>query len=190
MTRLALLVLALLLAAPARAERIYWNDELASALIGKSVLDRRGERLGEIDDLVLDLERGTASFALVESGGLLGLFAELRAFPVGWLAPGARDEAVRLDIDAAELDAAARQAPHGLRASEILGRPVRDASGREAGELRDLVVNLGDGALRHAVIMLRAPRRQVSVQPQLLAAGEDAVRVELELAELRAMVTR
>lgn len=187
---LALLLTAILAAAPVRAERVYWNDELASELIGKSVVNKRGARVGAIADLILDLRRGSAPFALVESRGILGLGTRVRAFPVSWLAPGKREGVVVLDIDAVSLDTEGKDPPPGPRASEILGRMVRDVNGREAGELRDVVVNLGDGKLRHAVIMLEQPQRQVTVRPELLAVSDDAVVVDMELAHLRALVMR
>jgi sporulation protein YlmC with PRC-barrel domain len=183
-----LLCLAFLAAAPARADRIYWNDELASALIGKSVMNRRGEGLGEIADIVVDLKSGTARYALIESGGFLGLFETVRAFPFVWLAPGKRDDAVMLDVASGELDAAGRAPPPGLRASALIGATVYDLAGREAGEVRDLVVNLGDGRLRHAVIGLKRPEWQVTIEPEMLSASARAVVVHMRYDDLQALV--
>lgn len=160
---------------PAAAERIYSDDALATELIGKTVINRRAERLGEIADVVVDLARGEARFALVESGGFAGLFETVRAFPFAWLAHGRRESVVVLDIDRALLEAAGRPPPDGTRASELLGAAVHDASGREAGELRDLVLNLGDGRLRHALIVLGGRERQISVDPRQLAVGAQGV---------------
>lgn len=183
-----LLAATLLGAAPAAAERVYWNDELASALIGKDVVNRRGERLGEIADIAVDLELGVARYALIASGGFLGFFATLRAFPFAWLAPGKRDDVVRLDIESHELEAAGLSPPPGLRASALLGVAVYDLAGRKAGALRDLVVNLGDGKLRHAIVALERPRRRVTVEPKMLAAGAGAVVVHMRYDDLQALV--
>ena len=179
---------ALLAATPLRADRIYWNDELASALIGKGVVNRRGQRLGEIADIVVDLRRGEARFALVESGGVLGFLRAQRAFPFAWLAPAKRESAVVLDVASGELDAAGRAPPPGLRATTLIGTTVYDSTGREAGELRDLVVNLGDGKLRHAVIALKRPERQVTIEPEMLGVSAGSVVVNMRYDDLRALV--
>jgi sporulation protein YlmC with PRC-barrel domain len=174
--RIALVLAALLAAVPAGAERIYSDDALATELLGRTVVNRRAERLGEVRDIVVDLARGEARAVLVESGGFLGLFETVRAFPFAWLARGRREHVVVLDVHRAELDVAGRAPRAGTRASDILGATVHDASG-VAGEVRDLVLNLGDGKVRHAVLVLGERERQLTVDPRRLAVGAEGVRL-------------
>jgi|GEM_PF-3265666 Uncharacterized conserved protein len=64
--------------APGAAAR---RAQSARVLIGQDVNDARGKTLGEIHDLVVDPKRGEILFALVASGGLLGVGEEIRAVP-------------------------------------------------------------------------------------------------------------
>jgi sporulation protein YlmC with PRC-barrel domain len=191
MTRFAVALAALLAAAPAVPDRIYWNDRLASELIGSAVASRRGERLGEIRDLVVDLERERVPLALLEFGGFLGLGKKVLGFPLTSFAPGNAPGQLLLDIHPGELERAGLRPPYGLPlASELVGRNVNDRSGRDAGELQDLVVNLGSARVRHAVLTLDRSERQVTIAPARLSARAPAADlvVEIYLAELRALV--
>ncbi len=51
------------------------------ALIGRDVFDRDGKKLGAIGDLVVERSSGRISYALVSSGGVLGVGSTLRAVP-------------------------------------------------------------------------------------------------------------
>src|SRR5690606_29217536 len=51
------------------------------ALIGRDVFDRNGKKLGAIGDLVVERSSGRISYALVSSGGVLGVGSTLRAVP-------------------------------------------------------------------------------------------------------------
>jgi sporulation protein YlmC with PRC-barrel domain len=54
----------------------------ASKLIGMSVRNEQGENLGDIKDLVIDPEKGTVSYAVLSSGGVLGVGEKLLAVPL------------------------------------------------------------------------------------------------------------
>ena len=43
-----------------------------SSLYGDMVVDQRGESLGTLDELLLDLSRGRIAYAVVSSGGFMG----------------------------------------------------------------------------------------------------------------------
>lgn len=188
-SRILLALAALLVPLAASGERIYWNDELASTLLGAEVVNHRGERLGEVRDLVIDLRSEQVPAVLVQSGGFLGLFEEVRAFPLSWFAPGRADRVV-LDIPAADMARVRQQpSPYLPRASDLVGSEVRDRHGAVVGELRDLVVNLRDGRVRHAVLALATPERQVTIAARLLSARADALVVHMNFAELQALVS-
>ena len=53
----------------------------AAALCGWPVLDSGGEVAGSIADVVIDLERGCIAYALVASGGFLGVGEKVAAVP-------------------------------------------------------------------------------------------------------------
>ncbi len=53
----------------------------ASSLGGARVISNKGEKLGEIEDVVLDLERKTLAYAAISFGGFLGIGEKLFAVP-------------------------------------------------------------------------------------------------------------
>lgn len=59
----------------------------AGSLIGMEVRNRENERLGEIKDLVIDLQSGKVAYATLAVGGFLGLGEKLIAIPISALTP-------------------------------------------------------------------------------------------------------
>jgi sporulation protein YlmC with PRC-barrel domain len=53
----------------------------ASALSGHKVVNRNGETLGEIDDILLDVPRGRIAYAVMGVGGFLGVGERRVALP-------------------------------------------------------------------------------------------------------------
>lgn len=53
----------------------------ASSIIGDSVENNKGEDFGKIGDLMVNLDTGKIEYAVVESGGLLGVGKKLFAIP-------------------------------------------------------------------------------------------------------------
>jgi hypothetical protein len=54
----------------------------ASGLIGIDVQNPQGEKLGDIRDVVIDLDKGTVSYVVLGTGGLLGVGEKLLAVPL------------------------------------------------------------------------------------------------------------
>jgi len=54
----------------------------ASKLIGMEVQNEQGENLGDIKDIVINLQKGTVSYAVLSSGGVLGVGEKLLAVPL------------------------------------------------------------------------------------------------------------
>ena len=54
----------------------------ASKLIGTEVQNEQGENLGDIKDIVINLDKGTVSYAVLSSGGVLGVGEKLLAVPL------------------------------------------------------------------------------------------------------------
>ena len=65
---------------PAEGPRM--NAFMVNKVIGSKVMNLQGEALGKIDNLVVDVDTGRILYAILESGGFLGMGAKL--FPVPW----------------------------------------------------------------------------------------------------------
>ena len=65
---------------PAEGQRI--NAFMVGKIIGSKVINGKGETLGKIEDLVVDIDTGTIMYAVLDSGGFLGIGSKL--FPVPW----------------------------------------------------------------------------------------------------------
>jgi sporulation protein YlmC with PRC-barrel domain len=68
----------------------------AAALSGERVVTRRGEAIGSVSELMLDLQRGRIAYAVVAHGGFMGIGERLHAIP--W-------RALRIDGECLVLDA-------------------------------------------------------------------------------------
>jgi sporulation protein YlmC with PRC-barrel domain len=88
-----------------QSDKTLGNAERANKLIGMTVLSSDNQRLGKIDNFVVDLETGRILYAILGSGGILG--AGEHRFAV---APGAFTQAsgnnLQLNIDKAKLNGA------------------------------------------------------------------------------------
>ena len=73
-----------------------------SKLIGTEVTNAKGEDLGEIKDVVIDMQGGKVHAAVLEFGGTLGLGEKNYAFPISQLKPGKGDK-VMLNVDKEKL---------------------------------------------------------------------------------------
>lgn len=161
------------------------RDLRASKLIGMKVKNPQGETLGKIDDLVVDVNNERVHYAVLASGGVMGVGSKLFAYPVNLLREGADKEELVLNVDKEKLKQApgferknwpdwastqdryrgeveryfgptvtAKAMPNErlMRASKLIGKDVHDRDGRNAGEIKDLVVNLGNGRVHYAVL--------------------------------------
>lgn len=159
------------------------TDIRASKLVGKEVINAQGENLGEIHDLVIDVNNDRVHYAILAFGGIAGLGEKLFAYPIKTFSQDTRSDKLVLNVDKERLDRAPgfarnnwpdwnkdkyrgnvdryfgptvtiKQMPNEqlVRASTLLGRDVEDTAGRDAGEIEDLVVNLGNGKVHYAVL--------------------------------------
>ena len=53
----------------------------ANTLEGDDVVNRAGEKLGEIEEIMIDVPRGRVAYAVMSSGGFLGMGEKLFALP-------------------------------------------------------------------------------------------------------------
>ena len=70
----------------------------ASTLKGDKVVNKQGEDLGQIEELMIDLDRGRIAYAVLSFGGFLGMGDKLFAIP--WQAFGVDTAEKRLVLNA------------------------------------------------------------------------------------------
>jgi sporulation protein YlmC with PRC-barrel domain len=75
----------------------------ASTLSGNEVCNRREEKLGSIEEIMLDTESGNIRYAVLAAGGFLGIGDRLYAIPWNALQLDAENERFILDIDSERL---------------------------------------------------------------------------------------
>lgn len=75
-----------------------------SELTGSKVMDKQGKELGEISDVVLDLQGGKVHAAVLEFGGILGMGEKHYAFPLSQLQPGKGSNQFTMDVDKQKLE--------------------------------------------------------------------------------------
>jgi sporulation protein YlmC with PRC-barrel domain len=78
----------------------------ASTLEGDEVLNMNGEELGYIDEIVIDVSAGRIAYAVLVSGGVLGMGDKLFAVPWNALTLDIDRECFILDIDKQALEKA------------------------------------------------------------------------------------
>lgn len=78
----------------------------ASKLAGDRVVNRQGEDLGKIEDLMIDLDRGRIAYAVLSFGGFLGLGDKLFAIPWQALSVDAAEKRFTLGLDKSLLERA------------------------------------------------------------------------------------
>ena len=156
-------------------------DMRASTLIGRDVRNAQGQDLGEIQDLIVDVNNQRVHYAVLAFGGLMGLGEKLFAYPVRLLTPSG--DALVLNVSKQQLERAPgfernrwpdwadnryrgqvdryfgptvalqpRENMQLVRASHLIGRDVDDRRGQDAGEIEDIVVNLGNASIHYVVL--------------------------------------
>ena len=78
----------------------------ASTLDGDTVVNPAGEDLGKIKEIMIDVPRGRVAYAVLSSGGFLGIGDKLFAIPWSALTLDTDRECFILDITAERLEAA------------------------------------------------------------------------------------
>lgn len=78
----------------------------ASTMIGDDVRNAAGEDLGNIEELMIDVDGGRISYAVLSFGGFLGLGDKLFAIPWSALELDAENESFILDVSRETLEEA------------------------------------------------------------------------------------
>lgn len=69
----------------------------ASSIIGDKVINKKEENMGEIKDLMIDLNTGKIEYFIIELGGFLGMGEKYFAFPYSLLTVDPKNETFVLD---------------------------------------------------------------------------------------------
>ncbi|WP_017729925.1 PRC-barrel domain-containing protein [Nafulsella turpanensis] len=72
----------------------------------RSILDRDGDKLGEVHDVVLNIQTGEIAYVLLASGGFLGIGEKYFPVPYEALRYHAGDETYRMNISKDKLEQA------------------------------------------------------------------------------------
>ena len=78
------------------------RSQRASRIIGMDVVNRHGQKIGDVEDIVLDAD-GNVTHAVVSTGGFLGMGERLHAVPWRSLVRNTGREGFLLDIDSDSL---------------------------------------------------------------------------------------
>jgi len=88
-----------------RSDKTFGHVERANKLIGKAVLGSDNQKLGKIDDFVVDLTSGHILYAIIGSGGVLGAGEKRYALPPG-IFTEAEGNNVHINVDKAKFNEA------------------------------------------------------------------------------------
>ncbi len=75
----------------------------ATSIVGDDVCNLKQDKLGKIEDIMLDLENGTIRYAVLSSGGFLGMGDRFYAVPWRALRQDQGNKRFTLDIDTERL---------------------------------------------------------------------------------------
>lgn len=75
------------------------RDMRLSQLIGKDVRNAQGEDLGDIKDVILDINNGRVHYVILSFGGVLGLGDKLFAYPMRAFSPASNKDELILNVD-------------------------------------------------------------------------------------------
>ncbi len=78
----------------------------ASSLMKDEVYNSRGEKLGDLHEIMIDLRSGRASYAVLSFGGLLGLGEKLFAIPWPLLKFDLENQRIVFDVTREQLEEA------------------------------------------------------------------------------------
>lgn len=76
----------------------------ASTLIGEKVINGAGERIGEVNNIMIDVNEGKIQYLVIECGGFLGIGEKFFAIPYAALSIDTGEHAFVLDQDKETLE--------------------------------------------------------------------------------------
>ena len=147
----------------------------ARELIGADVRNPKGTDLGEIEDLLIDVDSGKVRSAILSFGGFLDIGDKLFRYPLSDFSRSSEGDKLVLDVSRTTLDAsrgfdrdawpdwvstdkgASTRAMGVWQASRLLGRDIDDRTGDHLGEIADIVVDSKSGNVDYVVMRYDRP---------------------------------
>lgn len=129
-------------------------------LLADAVQNPRGEKLGAVEELIVDVRAGRVVYVVVDSA------EKFHTLPVR-----AFDERMRLDMDLANAVAhdKSRADPKFRRAGKLIGQPVSNPGDGRIGKIADIEFDLQSGKVEQVVVETDQGRR--NMPPAVLAHG-------------------
>ena len=175
-------------------------------LIGRKVVNHEGDTLGDINDLALDPDSGRIAYAVLSSGGVLGVGDKLYAIPWSALSRHHSGEGCLLDVNKDRLENApgfsSDKWPNMadqrwasdvnafykvdtkdfkprqiVKASDVMGRDVHNSDNEDIGEIENLAIDGRQGRIQYAVLSFGGV---LGVGDKLFAIPWDALRMNTE----------
>lgn len=159
-----------------------FRDMRISRLRGMEVTNAEGERLGSVEDVVLDLNKQQVQYVVLSHGGLLGFGDKRFMFPVKAFEPGQEADELVLKVSKEQLasapgmekgkwddpayrervdqhfggELAANADPEAklVSASGLVGKEVHNRTGQSIGDVEDIVVSLETGKVHYVAMDL------------------------------------
>ena len=78
----------------------------ADSLEDTTIYNHANEKLGELEEIMFDMDQGKVAYGVVEFGGFLGIGTKYFAVPWSAFELDTQEKCLRLDIDKDRLDAA------------------------------------------------------------------------------------
>ena len=76
----------------------------ATTMIGDTVKNLKGDEIGKIEEIMIDIDSGLVAYAVLSFGGFMGFGDKLFAIPWGMLEIDTENKNFILDIDADRLE--------------------------------------------------------------------------------------
>lgn len=139
----------------------YAGAATVGALLGQPVLNLQNERVGTVDELIIDVSGGRLVYVIVHDRG------EFHTLPVRAF----RGEQLRIaQMDLASAAARIDSADVRLRrAGRLIGQPVTQPGGGEVGAIADIEFDLASGEVQRVLVQTSEGRR--GMPPAVLAHG-------------------
>jgi sporulation protein YlmC with PRC-barrel domain len=184
----------------------------AKKLRGMDVVDAQGKKLGDIDEVVLDMANGRVHAVVLGFGGFLGLGEKQYAFPVSDLQPAKDKDKLQLNVDKEKLkdregfakgkypamsDEYWARVGQGGKASAGAGQPGQKQSLVRASEVigKDVQDKSGQDVGEVEDIMLSADRTriqhvvldvddagQATIPPKSLSMGKEGDKLVIDMS--------
>jgi sporulation protein YlmC with PRC-barrel domain len=138
--------------------------EAAADLIGRTLADLDGERIGTVEDLIVDVRDARVLYVIVEGP------ERAYTLPIGSL----REEqgALRLDMSGAGETARVERDgddPRFRRAARLIGQPLENPKGERIGTIADIEFDAAQGRVERVVVDVDDGR--ANFPPGVLAHG-------------------